>query len=336
MVLLDHFVNIIGSKVSGGFYGVNLFFVLSGFLITSILLAEKDQRFRSAYTKFLGRRVLRIFPIYYMVIAFLILVNAKGIQQNLSTLLTYTYNYQVGQTNQWETLYSPYWSLSVEEQFYILFPIIVLLIKQYRGLLLGIFLTIVLVGYGQVFLNIFGIQKYNYVGLPTNMSYLSLGAIGALAINKEKLPNSFFTNKYVELLTWAILIFALTSHNWNLKRVVCPLANLYLVIKASAFKFNSKFVDKFLTNSRIIYVGRISYGIYLYHLIVAYFFTKYLFDPVWLKIPFNSFGRFYKLQYNSWVIKFPIVTLLTIIVAGLSFKFIETPILKLKDKYFKY
>src|SRR5688572_11161836 len=95
MVLLEHFVYVLGSKVSGGFYGVNLFFVLSGFLITSILIKQEELSFKDGYLKFIGRRALRIFPIYYFAIFLLWMMNAPGIEKDLLYLVTYTYNYKL-------------------------------------------------------------------------------------------------------------------------------------------------------------------------------------------------------------------------------------------------
>ncbi len=65
-------------------------------------------------------------------------------------------------------------------------------------------------------------------------------------------------------------------------------------------------------------------------------FAIYLLDPIWRHIPFDSYGYFSKLQYNAWVVQFPATVLLTMFVARLSFRYIESPILKLKDKYFRY
>ncbi|MGN6533830.1 MAG: acyltransferase family protein [Ginsengibacter sp.] len=335
MVMLEHFVYFLGSKVSGGFYGVNLFFVLSGYLITCILLADESKRFKEAYTRFLLRRILRIFPVYYLAILFLFMINAEGIYENLQYLLTYTYNYKLGESKQWNTLYSPYWSLSVEEQFYILFPVVVLLCRRHSKVLFSLFIAIIIAGYSQIYFNVFNIEKYNYVGLPTNMSFLALGAIGALFTKKEYLSEKFFSSRYIEITVFVVLIFSLIYRNWHFKELLLPLLNLYLVIKASSFSFKIKVLDKFLTSRKVIYVGRISYGIYLYHLLIGYLITTYLFDPIWFKIPFNSFGILSKLQYNAWIVKFPIVVLATILIASLSFHCIERPILRFKDKFFQ-
>jgi peptidoglycan/LPS O-acetylase OafA/YrhL len=333
MVMLEHFVYFIGSKVTGGFYGVNLFFVLSGFLITSILLNE-SAGFKMAYYKFLGRRMLRIFPIYYLTLIVLFIINAKGLKHDLVFLLTYTYNYKLAISQNWHTSYSPFWSLAVEEQFYILFPFFILLTRKFQQVQLIILILLIFTGYAQNLFNIFNLSQFNYTGLLTNMSFLALGGIGALAVKTKHIPVSFFKNKLVESFMLLTLLFMLTSNWWSMKLIICPIINLYLIIKASEFSFKIKILEKLFTNKKIIYIGRISYGIYLFHLLVWYLFTTFLFDPLWSKIPFNSLGAFYKVQYNAWIIKFPLVTLLTVFLASLSYRYIESPILELKNKYF--
>jgi len=334
MVMIQHFIYFIGIRLNGGFYGVNLFFVLSGFLITSILLADKSVTFKEGYKKFIGRRVLRIFPIYYLMILILVLISADHVMEDLIYLLTYTFNYRVGYTQNWESLYFAYWSLSVEEQFYIFFPIIVLLLKRNKRLLSGIFIFLLLFGYAQFYFNILGLKQYNYVGLPTNMSFLIMGALGALAYRTDKLPEKFFTNLYVEIVAITWLCYGLTLNNWHTRILLLPLLNLYLVIKAACFSFRITLIDKMLLHRWINYMGRVSYGMYLYHIIVGYYFNKYFFDPLWEKIPFKSLGFLSKVEYNAWAVRFPLVVLAVLGVSSLSYHYIETPFTKLKDKLF--
>jgi peptidoglycan/LPS O-acetylase OafA/YrhL len=336
MVLVEHFAYIIGGEITAGFYGVNLFFVISGFLITSILLKPSDQTFKRAYFTFLGRRFLRIFPIYYLTILFLYLINAKGINDDLIYLLTYTYNYKVGETANWDALYIPYWSLSVEEQFYLFFPILVLLMRKFSKSLLFVCVLIVILAELQMLFNLFFDGKYNYVGLFTNMAPLCLGAIGAILVQRNVKFDAFFKLKWVEFVVLAGLLLVLMSDSWKLRMVLIPLLNLYLVLKAGLFRFSFSAVESLLSNANVVFVGRISYGIYVYHLIVAFFFTKFLFDPVWTRIPFENFGILSKLEFHSWIIKFPVSVLLSILVAHLSFKYLEQPLLHLKDRYFRY
>ena len=129
MVLQSHFAWYVVRFFSAGFYGVNLFFVISGFLITSILL-KKRADFKTSYLNFLGRRALRIFPIYYLVILLFILIGVSNLGRDLPYLLTYTYNYHIQNIGSWDRFYTLYWSLAVEEQFYLAFPVIVIALKS--------------------------------------------------------------------------------------------------------------------------------------------------------------------------------------------------------------
>lgn len=336
LVLLEHFAYVIGSKVSGGFYGVNLFFVISGFLITSILMKNAEQGFFQSYKLFLGRRFLRIFPIYYLTIFFLVLINTKGIKGDLFYLLTYSYNYRLGYTEDWSPVYKLYWSLSVEEQFYIFFPIIIILLRKNLKAILVVCILFVLVADIQILFNSFHSSKYNYVGLLTNMAPLSIGAIGAVLMGMGLIPEKFFSSIAVEVFMFILLIFLLTSDSWTLRMTACPFLSLYLVIKSTSFQFSLLTVEKVLSNKWVVFTGRVSYGVYVYHLILGTFFTQYLFDPLWTKIPFSELGVFRKVEYNSWIVKLPIITVLSIGFAYLSYILIEKPLLNLKDKYFRY
>lgn len=105
-------------------------------------------------------------------------------------------------------------------------------------------------------------------------------------------------------------------------------------MKAYHFGFELQWFDKLLVNRTVVFIGRISYGIYLYHFIIGYYLTLYVFDPVWMLIPFKDFGPFSKLEFHTWLIKFPLYTFITIGVAYVSYRFVELPFLKLKDRFF--
>ncbi|MCW3090872.1 MAG: hypothetical protein JWP81_1941 [Ferruginibacter sp.] len=111
--------------------------------------------------------------------------------------------------------------------------------------------------------------------------------------------------------------------------------NLYLVIKAYHFRFSIGWINSFMTRKIVVLLGQISYGIYLYHNLVQFYFTKYIFDPIWSKIAFESFGVFSFLEFHSWVVKLPLYSLISFVLAYYSYKILEQPILKRKDRYFK-
>ena len=129
-VLVNHFAQFQGA-LQCGWAGVSLFFVLSGFLITRILLHQKKlivenkNTFWQSISIFYIRRALRIFPLYYLIVLLMIFFNAQNAQNLSPYLLSYTFNFIVSASN--FTGPNWLWSLSVEEQFYLAWPAIVLL-----------------------------------------------------------------------------------------------------------------------------------------------------------------------------------------------------------------
>ena len=130
LVLLDHWSNYkLGFPASN--LGVSLFFVLSGYLITGILLKskDKDQANNFGHAKslklFYIRRTLRIFPLYYFILAVLYLTNEPAVRANIFWLATYMTNNYIAYTQQWMGSFDHLWSLAVEEQFYLFFPFVI-------------------------------------------------------------------------------------------------------------------------------------------------------------------------------------------------------------------
>lgn len=127
-VMVHHMAGILSTYVDWGYFGVDLFFVISGFLITLILLKTKGS-FKAAYGKFLARRSLRIFPLYYFALLILVLIGHPLVLQELGYLLTYTYNYRYPMISEASPV-GHFWSLGVEEQYYLFWPFIVLGFKK--------------------------------------------------------------------------------------------------------------------------------------------------------------------------------------------------------------
>lgn len=336
-VLIEHFAYpILGRYVSAGAYGVDLFFVISGFLITSILLKPNDKSFGKNYINFLGRRTLRIFPLYYLTILILWLSDLDIVREKLIWLLTYTYNYAFDIYNFPNNPVNHFWSLCVEEQFYLFWPFIVLSFKKSPKILTVIISSIILFGYSQSFFNIIpSISKFNTHGLPTHMATLGLGAFGAILSTQKILPNRILKNAFFEYFILFFLIFNLIS-SFKERIFFIDVCSLYLILKAAHYNFSIKPINDFLKNKKVIKLGAVSYGAYLFHMPIGYYFTRYIFDPIWTNINFSSLGRLGKIQWHSWIIKFPLLSFLTFAIAFISFKYFETPILRLKDRYFKY
>ncbi len=336
-VLIEHFGDYLARFFSSGYYGVDLFFVISGYLITGILLKNTGESFGSSLKTFIGRRTLRIFPPYYALIGVLLLVGLSPARELWGSLVTYTYNYAViGYREQGNENHLYYlWSLSVEEQFYLVWPLLVLGLRRRKRILMFIVVAVVIAGYAQLLWNIVPQQsRFNYTGLFNRMGSLGLGALGAVAVAAGRLPRkALFESIWVELAVFAALAISLTT-SFNARFPIMGLCSLFIVIKAARFDFRLKAVDWFLTAAVPGFIGRISYGIYLFHLPVAVFLTKYLFDPAWSAIPFEKLGPLSVVRWHSWVVKLPLFSLVSIGVAALSYRWFETPILNLKEKWF--
>ncbi|MBS1598804.1 MAG: acyltransferase [Bacteroidetes bacterium] len=119
-------------RVLAGRFGVDLFFVLSGFLITSILLQERKNSNESklyVIRNFFVRRILRIFPIYYLFIFFVASIHYPFVKDHLIWILSYTSNILVYKQQLWYPM-SHTWSLAVEEQFYLIWPWLIVFVPE--------------------------------------------------------------------------------------------------------------------------------------------------------------------------------------------------------------
>jgi peptidoglycan/LPS O-acetylase OafA/YrhL len=338
LVLLEHWLpRWVYNHLESGSLGVNLFFVMSGFLIGEILLLQRDKqvkRSRSIYT-FYSRRALRIFPLYYMVLLlYAVFFTTGGI---LKWNATYT-------TNILECLnadlltreFAHLWSLCVEEQFYMLFPFLIFFLpnKIFLRLLVAMILISFVFRFSVTELKFGNYTAYSYRLLPACFDCL-LGGV-SLAYLKcyhlEKL-NRFFSKK--------TLVFSLIGLSLVLVPVL-KLSNNDLMMN-TLFRLNSGFLgilligysvitgfkgltQLFLENKFISYLGKISYGIYLFHP----FIHKIYFDhfPVDRLIPYADATR-----VPIYLINFMFLTGLTIVLSTLSYEFYEKRFLLLK-RYF--
>jgi peptidoglycan/LPS O-acetylase OafA/YrhL len=138
--------------LSIGWTGVSIFFVLSGFLITDILIRNKSATLGAYLTSFYGRRLLRIFPVYYAFLVFIAAIGPHvralrhlGLRDCLPWAFTYTYDvYQASWFAHHTVVFSHLWSLSVEEQFYLFWPIVIFVVPN--RLLPRLFAALVIAG----------------------------------------------------------------------------------------------------------------------------------------------------------------------------------------------
>jgi len=173
--------------LSWGLLGVRLFFVLSGFLITGLLLSGRDAvEVRSVsrlhvLKQFYVRRALRIFPLYYLVIVLAMAFGDADARAQLPWLATYTYNFWISALGWFPAHFSHFWSLCVEEQFYLVWPLVVLFAPRSR--LFGIALTMCALGpiYRLVAWNLAFGEVAFYTLTPSSLDSLGMGAMLAIA-----------------------------------------------------------------------------------------------------------------------------------------------------------
>ncbi|MBX2939199.1 MAG: acyltransferase [Ferruginibacter sp.] len=332
LVFVQHFAYFIGKKINAGFIGVDLFFVLSGYLITGILIRSKGS-FKLKFKNFIGRRALRIFPLYYTVLIALYIFDTPGVREWSVYLFTYTFNYASVYYNIPHTPVVHFWSLSVEEQFYLLWPLFVLLLTHRQNWLLLSTVIILILCFLQFSLNLFpSVSAYNYSGLFPRVYSLLIGAMGVLIFQDSNIPH-WLKSKWFELLLCIGFIACLIIRD-NSKMILFPLVAIGGILKAKENVWHFKPVGSFLNHRISVYIGKISYGLYIYHLPLAYYFTEFIFTPLWSQIPFETLGSLKFIEFHSWIIKLPLYTLLSILVAHLSFKYFESYFTKLKEKFF--
>lgn len=317
-----------------GNFGVDLFFVLSGFLITDILLQsrryveEDGQSLFLTLRQFYIRRILRIFPLYYTFLLVYALAVPSPVNGLTPWLWTYTLNlFRVLVDNTWEGPISHLWSLSVEEQFYLVWPWIIVLTP--RRFLFPVLLLSVAVGPAvKMILAMHEVseQAIRFFTL-SRLDTLALGGLLAYAINQHGLQAVVKSRAVVGLGWIGLPIFCVAvglravgigSTKWMILELSAETLLCGWVVLRGVQGFGGA-IGQVLASGPLVYLGRISYGLYLLHKPIPYVLREYGVDTN--AIPHG--------------IDFLIYTGLAVLVASLSWYVLEGPINALK-RHFPY
>jgi peptidoglycan/LPS O-acetylase OafA/YrhL len=317
-----------------GILGVNLFFVLSGFLITYLLLAEEFFFKKISIRKFYVRRILRIWPLYFLIVllAFFVLPHIQifilpGFEKDYihANFILRLVLYLAFLPNLAQALLGivPYvshtWSIGTEEQFYLMWPLFLKYLKKYRiALMIAIMIFYVLVS---LFLksSVSNFIPYKSVckgfWMSFNINCMAVGGIFAIWLfQKNKVLNYFF-KPFVFFLALAIVLLLL----FNIIHVTHFLQELYAILFAIiivnlAAKPSLKLS---LENYYLNYLGNISYGLYMYHpmaIVLSLFICK-------------SFHA------TSNIIIYLLSIAITIGIASVSYQYFEAFFLKFKQQF---
>jgi peptidoglycan/LPS O-acetylase OafA/YrhL len=328
---------LIVGQVDWGDLGVKLFFVLSGFLITGILIGGRELGKREPARRlffirqFYIRRFLRIFPVYYAVLLVLILAGVGQIRHIWPWLFTYTTNIYV-----WHYLAFPYavphfWTLAVEEQFYLVWPWAMLFLP--RRWLVPFLVTLCGVGPAWRLYASFHYSPHTWNAAYTFtlgvVDFLAIGAILAIAAHADRSGARLRRALAFVVLPIGAVMYAIlfgVSHSVDhhaplaLEDTGAALVFCWLIGTASR-GFTGPF-GRVLGWRPIVYLGKISYGIYIYHYLVPLVFAR---AAAHLGIAYE----------NSGFPNFIASSLVTFGLATLSWRLFEKPINGLK-RHFRY
>jgi peptidoglycan/LPS O-acetylase OafA/YrhL len=313
--------------------GVDLFFVLSGFLITRILLSSKQSPDR--FSRFYLRRALRIFPLYYLSLTLALFVLPRFAlpeMRQLQPLWPWFYSYSI---NIWvfiindslpTHLLNHYWSLAVEEQFYLFWPLIIFSLQRRRLPIVILYVcTAAILARAAMIAKGYSWSPL-YVNLFTRMDSFALGALATYAYVYK---SDAITDRRAKYIVWAaglslILLFvALKGFEIGSRLsqfLVFPIiamffsAGIYLLLRCS----KESIFKRFFSHSALRFLGKYSYGIYIYHWIIFHYIA--------------SIPAFKTQSLPSLLALFGLANAITLIAAMVSFHGFESHFLKLKPK----
>jgi peptidoglycan/LPS O-acetylase OafA/YrhL len=312
-----------GKFLSGGFIGVDIFYVISGYLITGLLLRELNETGSISLANFYVRRIKRLLPSTFLVLVTTAMVSftvmpssaRSNLGRNIVAGALYVSNYVFAW---WQNDYqnlgttpSPiihFWSLAVEEQFYLVWPLLILLAAR-SGRHSRVFKVLLAVTLGSFALSLFATSRFpiwSFYSLPTRAWELG---VGALIVFFQDLPLEFRRFRWTGWLALPAILYAALAFNENTlfpgrAALVPTLAAAFLLFMITDLP---KALSYVLTLRPIRWIGDISYPLYLWH---------------WpaLVLPIYVFNAPLSIPQRLGSIAF------TFILAGLTHRFVENPL----------
>jgi len=315
-----------------GFIGVDIFFVISGFLITKILLRELQTN-QFSFSKFYIRRIRRIFPALFVmlffsfIIAILILGTrdllwfCKTLKYSTAQISNFLFQEKVEyfDTKYKNTPLLHTWSLGVEEQFYLFFPLILYFIVKFKKQQNFIFYIMIFLSLISLILSQYLLithPKIAFFSLPSRFWELGIGAI--LAFEKIKISSKKI-NESVGIIGLAMIIisfFIIDKNNFPAIYALPACLGAALIILSDP---KNTITEKLLSNKILVFIGIISYSLYLWHYPLITFYKE--------------FAEIDELNSKAVILIF----FISLIISYLSYKYVETPFRKksfAEEKYF--
>ena len=319
-----------------GTFGVCLFFLLSSFLITNLLLIERETTGTIRVRSFYLRRILRIWPVYFTVLLSGILLGLLIARFRLSHFTILAFLLLAGNWG-FRGIVSnlnpagPLWSVSVEEQFYLLWPAIARQGGRYALLRLSV-LILILSCVSIYALSLLGFSRDKDIW-PNSLVQFQLFAIGSIVaiLMAGRAPNLGFSTRVAIWLSgvsmWMLAVGVFRIHNYGLEPSAARLTLGYEVMALGCFLIFLSFLGlelRFLPRP-ITYLGKISYGLYAYHFWMIVLAAA---------IARSSFRARMFNEHSAMIPLFVYVVALsgTVLLAAVSYRVLEAPFLRMKAR----
>lgn len=340
LVVLNHNFSFI-PYFNYGWLGVDLFFVLSGFLITDILVNTRNTK--NYFKNFYARRMLRIFPLYYLsLLLFLVILpalpsfplNVRWYQEHQWWFWVYLQNWTLIFQNDYTAVaLNHFWSLAVEEQYYLLWPFIIILVKSPRKLLVVCLIALITVIVARLYIwnNREEFASWQWLFLFTRIDGILIGSMLALIyhINKDAL-RTYTTYLILLLAAFNFLIYFIKQDPgfpaWAIAGYTTFAAVFALLVHEGA-KRDNKVVNIVCGNAVLRFLGKYSYGFYIFHWPIFLLVKPYT-DEWTSKMIIPG-------SYPQLIVSAILATLAGLIVSIISFHLFEKHFLKLKKHFVK-
>ncbi len=330
-LLIPSVVPFVCAVSSAGAYGVDLFFALSAYLITTLLIREEEVRGSIDARAFYVRRILRIWPLYFFFIAVAALVPVWDKTQHLGWPFVAGYLLLSGN---WvyvflglpHSIAGPLWSVSIEEQFYLVWPL-ALRRLSHRQLVFAVIGLLVVANAVRVFLvshHVLGAAiEYNTMA---RIDAIAFGILVAYFLGSEAPSLSLLSRSALAVGSLVLWCLVASYTNLNAQTEVAPVMGTLLGRPLVAMAAAGLLVAvigapavgaRALTHPWLTYLGRISYGLYVYHaagLLVAWHLFRGNSVKVYAAYAFAGLS-------------------LTVIFSAISYRWLESPFLKMKERF---
>ena len=318
----------------GGVLGVQFFLILSGFLITYLLFIEQSKNKKINILKFYFRRLLRVWPLYYLtlIIGFfaypIMLKSFTGItyieKANLSLYTIFAVNFDHIYNNLPTVgILGVQWSVAIEEQFYLIWPLIFYILIKTK---IFPFFLIVTIIYSELFyINNFDtyigyyhfISNIRFLGFGALLAYISFFKIKQLKVYLSKISKKVNLIIYFGCILIMFLQSILHEKSWYyfkyINEIIPAFFFSYVILEQNYSQNSFLKIGKF---KFLNWLGKISYGLYLYHMIAIYLVLNL--------IPNIK---------NIFPIQILVTILITILMSELSYKYFESYFIKIKQKF---